>query len=116
LLTVLYLAGTVQVASLHGLIHGDHDAAAVHSMQNEADPCHISLFHDKAEQSCDHDSHLTRPSDCPLCQYCSPLPHLVADLVNVAPSPATDDSSFVLFTGEPIRNTFCRETRGPPEA
>jgi hypothetical protein len=115
-LSILYLAGVVQVESLHGLLHDDHNAAAVHSLQNEADPCHLRLFHEKAGRLCDHETHLTRPSDCPLCQYCSPLPHLAPTLTKEIPSLSTDDPFVDGLEGEPFNTTLSRDSRGPPQA
>jgi hypothetical protein len=65
-LLVLYVAGSVEFEAFHQLKHAK-DELVLHSAKNELDPCHRTLFHQKAEEGCDHKSHVVEDDRCPLC-------------------------------------------------
>jgi hypothetical protein len=68
LLLVLYVVGTTEVESIHGLLHDSGDETVLHSVVNERDACHQSIYHNKTDQDCGHKSHIVESNKCPLCQ------------------------------------------------
>src|SRR5687768_6400349 len=65
LLLLLYLAGNVQVESFHKVFHSFEQA--LHSSDQEKDPCHRAIYHDSKQEGCDHKTHVTAIKKCPLC-------------------------------------------------
>src|SRR5688572_17696060 len=65
LLLLLYLAGNVQVESFHKVFHSFEQA--LHSPDQEKDPCHRAIYHDSKQEACDHKTHVTAIKKCPLC-------------------------------------------------
>ena len=65
LLLLLYLTGNVQVESFHKVVHSFEQA--LHSSDQEKDPCHRAIYHDAKQKGCDHKSHVTAVKKCPLC-------------------------------------------------
>ena len=65
MLLLLYLAGNVQVESFHQIFHSFEQA--LHSSDQEKDPCHRSIYHDAEQEGCDHKTHVTAVKKCPLC-------------------------------------------------
>jgi hypothetical protein len=65
LLLLLYLAGNVQVESFHQVFHSFEQA--LHSSDQEKDPCHRAIYHDSKQEGCDHKTHFTAVKKCPLC-------------------------------------------------
>jgi len=64
-LLLLYVAGNVQVESFHQFFHSLEKA--LHSSEQEEDPCHRAIYHDSENEGCDHKTHLTAVKKCPLC-------------------------------------------------
>lgn len=75
LLLFLYLAGSVQVDSLHHLIHPD-DLITLHSPEQERDTCHQSIYHAGLNHGCEHKSHLSEFKKCSVCDYAAHSFHL----------------------------------------
>jgi hypothetical protein len=65
LLLLLYLTGNVQVESFHKVFHSFEQA--LHSTEEEKDPCHRAIYHDAKQKGCDHKTHVTAVKKCPLC-------------------------------------------------
>lgn len=65
LLLLIYFTGSVQVESLHNVFHSFEKA--LHSSEQEEDPCHRAIYHDAKEDACDHKTHVTAIKKCPLC-------------------------------------------------
>ena len=65
LLVFLYCAGNVQVESFHKIFHSFEQA--LHSFDQEKDPCHRAIYHDSKKEGCDHKTHVTAVKKCPLC-------------------------------------------------
>ena len=65
LLLLLYLTGNVQVESFHKAFHSFEQA--LHSSDEEKDPCHRAIYHDSKQEGCDHKTHVTAVKKCPLC-------------------------------------------------
>ncbi len=65
LLVLLYSTGNVQVESFHQVFHSIEQA--LHSSEQENDPCHRAIYHEIENQGCDHKTHVTAVKKCPLC-------------------------------------------------
>lgn len=88
LLILLYFLGSIQIESLHSFSH-QQEYAEVHSVENEADPCHIRVYHNAGE-GCDHPSHVTGDSRCSFCDNQILNTHLAAEFIA--------DSHFISFS------------------
>lgn len=66
-LAVLYSAGSLQIDSIHRLMH-QHGARALHTPEQEQNPCHQVVFHDQPQGTCEHPTHFSESKKCPLCQ------------------------------------------------
>jgi len=64
LLLVLYLAGNIQSDAIHQLLHA-HEAVS-HSIEDEGNACHRSIYHDDTTAGCVHNTHITRLEKCGL--------------------------------------------------
>lgn len=71
----LYLAGTVQVDSLHDLVHPE-DFVTLHSPEQERDTCHQSIYHSGLNHGCEHKSHVSEFNKCSVCDYAAHSFHL----------------------------------------
>lgn len=65
LLLILYFAGNVQVETFHQFFHSLEKA--LHSAEQEKDPCHRAIYHEAKNEGCDHKTHVTAVKKCPLC-------------------------------------------------
>lgn len=61
----LYLLANLQLEGLHESLH--HYNHELHSVSNEADPCHVTVYHSERQGGCEHDSHFTKDTHCPIC-------------------------------------------------
>ena len=64
-LLVLYITGNTQFEGFHKLFHA-HQVVADHSIANEKDPCHRSIYHHEKNKDL-HRSHLIKAENCNLC-------------------------------------------------
>ncbi len=64
-LLFLYVLGNVQVESFHQAFHSLEKA--LHSTEQEKDPCHRAIYHEATKEGCDHKTHVTAVKKCPLC-------------------------------------------------
>jgi hypothetical protein len=53
-----------------------HEHVAVHSPEQEKDPCHRFLFHGDKEKGCSHKLHITKADKCKLCHVIFHNDHL----------------------------------------
>jgi hypothetical protein len=67
LLLLLYLVGNTQIESIHKLFHS-HSNSLNHSVEQEKDPCHRTIYHQVKKDGCEHNSHLVKVQKCSLCQ------------------------------------------------
>lgn len=65
LLLLVYFVGSVQIESIHSIFHDVE--LALHSSEQEEDPCHRAIYHDAKDDACDHATHITAVKKCPLC-------------------------------------------------
>jgi hypothetical protein len=66
LLLFLYLLGSAGIESLHNFLH-EQERSALHVVENERDPCHVTIYHDEGNAGCDHASHIVKEDTCSLC-------------------------------------------------
>ncbi|SKC81604.1 hypothetical protein SAMN05660236_3983 [Ohtaekwangia koreensis] len=66
LLSILYIAGSLQFELLHSFIHR-HELVITHSHDQEKDPCHRSIYHNDTQEGCEHDAHLIVSTKCQMC-------------------------------------------------
>jgi hypothetical protein len=66
-LIILYAAASLRIDSLHQYFHGD-EIANLHSPEQEINPCHKSIYHQQRDNGCDHRSHVSTSSKCPVCE------------------------------------------------
>lgn len=65
LLLFLYLIGSSRVESFHELFVL-HQPPELHAAEQEADPCHRSIYHQELSSDCEHSTHLVDNHKCPL--------------------------------------------------
>src|SRR5688572_23926177 len=65
-LIFLYVLGTVDLEFFHHFVH-KHEAAELHTAQQESDPCHVTLHHPERGADCGHKAHFVNEDKCPLC-------------------------------------------------
>ncbi len=66
LLLFLYLLGSASIESLHNFLH-EQQQSALHTPENESDPCHVNIYHDEGKPGCNHASHIVKEDTCSLC-------------------------------------------------
>jgi len=66
LLLLLYVLGSSNLELVHQLSH-PYEAAELHSVQHESDPCHVAVYHQKRDGGCGHTSHFVKEDKCSLC-------------------------------------------------
>jgi hypothetical protein len=113
LLLFLYLAASVQVDTLHHLVHPDDDIA-LHSPENERDTCHQSIYHGGLDSGCEHKSHLSEFKKCPLCQYATHSVHLYSTPSIERSLTYHDVFEDIKITGKAGDISIHRSSRAPP--
>ena len=111
-LLLLYVMGSTQTGYLHQLFHPE-EVAAPHSLKQEEDPCHRTLYHGM-DTGCRHEVHLVKVHSCGLSHT------LVQTELLIFESPASTSIQAGRECIVPrkncctidITNTFL--TRGPP--
>jgi hypothetical protein len=112
-LLLLYGIGNIPVELIHEFVH-THYTIVAHTIEQEKDPCHVSIYHANSDGSCDHETHLTKVEKCNLC-------HLLFHNDHVAlSSSATQFTPSFFSNDERAIITFPREivvqlpSRAPP--
>jgi len=65
-LILSYLTGSLQIDSIHRLIHG-HENSVAHTEESEKNACHRTVFHQATQNTCDHPTHISELKKCPWC-------------------------------------------------
>jgi hypothetical protein len=113
LLLALYAAAALKVDSIHELVHAN-EFAELHSVEQENNPCHKSIYHQEAEKGCEHKSHITENTKCPLCEYSSSIDELLPNLVEQSTEASTPALPVLISEGLHFSSTFAHADRGPP--
>ena len=113
MLLLLYSLAALKVDSFHELFHAE-ELKELHSAEHENNPCHKSIYHQQAEPSCEHKSHITENTKCPLCECNISLDQLLSrrsDVINI-----DSISTLELFTSTDLITAaqFVSADRGPP--
>jgi hypothetical protein len=78
-LLFLYGVGSFPGESFHAIVH-PKEVSALHSVENENDACHQSLFHADANKGCEHKTHLVNGSKCAFTQIGHQSLHVVENM------------------------------------
>jgi hypothetical protein len=113
LLLVLYGAAALKVDSVHELFHAQ-ELKELHSPEQENNPCHKSVYHQEAEKGCEHKSHITENTKCPLCEYNVTPDQLVNEFLASSEVKADESKQIVWFEAVTTSATICLTSRGPP--
>lgn len=66
IMLLFYAIGNIPVEIIHQFVHA-HVTVVVHSIAQEKDPCHVSLYHEGRDGSCEHKTHVVTLDSCNLC-------------------------------------------------
>lgn len=69
LLAAAYIIGNSPGEALHKLFHNQE--TVVHTVDQEKDSCHRTIFHQEKEDGCKHKSHISKVEKCTLCHALS---------------------------------------------
>ena len=67
-LLLVYTVSSLKLNSVHQLFH-EEEIAELHSIEKENDPCHKNIYHQQKQSGCEHKSHITGSTKCPLCEH-----------------------------------------------
>jgi hypothetical protein len=115
LLAAAYIIGNSPDEALHKLFH-NQEAVVVHTIDQEKNSCHRSIYHQEKEDGCQHKSHISKVDACSLCHA---LSHI--DQIAISDSTCEFISTGVEITGKLISHHLSLiETnlpaRAPPTA
>jgi hypothetical protein len=113
LLLALYAAAALKVDSIHELVHA-REFAELHSVEQENNPCHKSVYHQEAEKGCEHKSHITENTKCPLCEYNSSVDELLTDHTTHSEEIRAIALPILLSEGCQFLSVLVHADRGPP--
>jgi len=111
----IYLSADL-VVSIHSYFAHEEQDVSICSVEEEANACHRTIYHNNMVTGCHHKTHLTSP--IPKCELCS-----ILHTRHVLPEHAMQPSLLVLyvpitpaFEDQLITNPICRtlSLRGPP--
>lgn len=114
LLVLLYLAGSLQLDSLHRLFH-QHDQSYAHTEELEQNACHRTVFHQATENTCDHPTHISEDKNCP---WCNGSIHYETILSESQPHTDLIFAEIALSYTQPkpiLPNLLTLSSRGPPD-
>jgi hypothetical protein len=113
LLLALYAAAALKVDSIHELVHAN-EFADLHSVEQENNPCHKSIYHQEAEKGCEHKSHITENTKCPLCEYSSSIDELLTHHAEESAETSNAALPVLISEGFLFPSAFAHADRGPP--
>ena len=65
-LLIGYTIGNIEIDGFHELFHAQNNIVD-HSIQQENDSCHRTIYHQARKNGCEHKAHLTKTEKCSLC-------------------------------------------------
>lgn len=113
LLLVLYGAAALKVDSLHELFH-TKELRELHSLEQENNPCHKSVYHHESQKGCEHKAHITENTKCPLCEFNGTPDQLVENGLEQLNAAVTDSNQIVWLIGYSTSTQLTNLSRGPP--
>jgi hypothetical protein len=69
ILATAYIIGNSPGEALHKLFHNQE--TVVHTVDQEKDSCHRTIYHQEKEDGCKHKSHISKVDKCTLCHALS---------------------------------------------
>jgi hypothetical protein len=75
LLAAAYIIGNSPGEALHKLFHNQE--TVVHTVDQEKDSCHRTIYHQEKEDGCEHKSHVCKVEKCNLCHALSHIDQIV---------------------------------------
>jgi len=115
LFLAVYLIGSIQVDSIHHLVHPD-DHVILHSPEQEKDTCHQSIYHAGLNHGCEHKSHLSEFKKCTLCDYANHSVHLFSIHAVNLPNTLNNSAEEYYILSETKATLFYSSSRAPPTA
>jgi hypothetical protein len=114
LLAAVYIIGNSPDEALHKLFHNQE--TVVHTVAQEKDSCHRTIYHHEKEAGCKHKSHLSQVDTCSLCHA---LSHI--DQIAISDSTCEFISTDLEITGKLISHHLSLveanlPARAPPAA
>jgi hypothetical protein len=113
LLLALYSVAALRVNSFHELFHAK-EIAELHSAEQENNPCHKSIYHQQSQAGCEHKSHITENTKCPLCELNVTPDQLVENLFEQTKSTITQAEQPNWLDSILASHQVCLSSRGPP--
>ena len=110
---MLYAAAAVKINSFHDLFHGQ-ERVELHSPEQETSPCHKSVYHQQSEKGCEHKSHITENTKCPLCEFNVTPDQLIEGISALSKTERDQSNAIVWFDTEPASANVILTSRGPP--
>ncbi len=111
LLAAAYVIGNSPGEALHKLFH-PQEVTVVHTVDQEKDSCHRTIYHQEKEDGCKHKSHVSKVEKCNLCHA---LSHI--DQIAVSDSTCEFISTDVEVAGKIIsHHLFLVDTNLPARA
>lgn len=110
-----YAIAMVPEDSLHQLFHSE-EFAALHSVKNESDPCHLRLYHQVPESACNHDSHVVKDDNCNCHHFFTSKQHTATTVYIFSSSPIYKTFISTLKLQYPEASLAYCSSRAPPSA
>jgi hypothetical protein len=114
LLLALYAGAALKVDSIHEFLHA-REFAELHSVEQESNPCHKSIYHQESKKGCEHKSHITENTKCPLCEYNVTPDQLVEETTALDNILVSTFQHVARVCTEPASVPLTLSARGPPE-
>lgn len=110
---LLYIVGSVNVELIHKLKHAHHQNVS-HTIKDESDACHVSIYHQGKQGGCEHKQHLVKNTKCSLCDSQLHKPHLLSNL-RIVVEHVSFSCNLSLTTSNTVNGFFCyTQDRAPP--
>jgi hypothetical protein len=109
----LYLLGSSRIESFHGLFL-QHNPPELHASEQEADPCHRSIYHQERSGACEHSTHIIDNHKCSVCDsQCHSAQFLEQTLIDIPASFAVTSSTAVRYSATESFYSYS-SSRAPP--
>lgn len=112
-LALLYTAGSLQIDSLHRLIH-QHGERTLHTPEQEQNACHRVVFHNQLQGACEHPTHFSESKKCPLCHGTPAQAAVLARTLEVSISYGVRTHCAGYLMADHEKNRILLPARAPP--
>ena len=114
-LLLVYGASSLRLDSIHQIFHAEN-IAELHSAKKESDPCHKNVYHQQKKSGCEHKSHITENTKCPVCEYSGSIKALVPETLNADIAFEQPIAEFFYYAQVHSPFIYRYAGRGPPQA